>query len=73
MRLNILGCLLIIYEMILAYAGYIDTFWGNVILSPSSLRKHYDTMKAQKVKPRTTNGANKLQNTGSDEYDDLPI
>lgn len=25
MRLNILGCLLIIYEMILAYAGYIDT------------------------------------------------
>lgn len=48
-------------------------FWANVILSPSSLRKHYDTMKAQKVKPRTTSGANKLQNTGSDEYDDLPI
>lgn len=48
-------------------------FWSGVILSPSSLRKHYDTMKAQKDKPRTTNGANKLQNTGSDEYDDLPI
>ncbi len=48
-------------------------FWSGVILSPSSLRKHYDKMKAQKDKLRTTNGANKLQNTGSDEYDDLPI
>lgn len=25
MRLNILGCLLIIYEMVLAYAGYVHT------------------------------------------------
>lgn len=48
-------------------------FWSTVVLSPSSLRKHFDKMKAQKDKPRTTSGTNKLQNTGSDEYDDLPI
>lgn len=48
-------------------------FWSTVVLSPSSLRKHFDKMNAQKDKPRTTSGANKLQNTGSDEYDDLPI
>lgn len=48
-------------------------FWSTVVLSPSSLRKHFDKMNAQKDKPRTTSGTNKLQNTGSDEYDDLPI
>ncbi|WP_430619438.1 hypothetical protein [Enterococcus sp. DIV0802b] len=48
-------------------------FWSTVVLSPSSLRKHFDKMNAQKDKPRTTSGNNKLQNTGSDEYDDLPI
>ncbi|MGF2169741.1 hypothetical protein ACQUEQ_15190 [Enterococcus casseliflavus] len=48
-------------------------FWSTVVLSPSSLRKHFVKMKAQKDKPRTTSGTNKLQNTGSDEYDDLPI
>lgn len=48
-------------------------FWSTVVLSPTSLRKNFDKMKAQKDNPRTTNGTNKLQNTGSDEYDDLPI
>lgn len=44
-------------------------FWSGVILSPSSLRKHFDKMTAQQISRKNT--GNKLQNTGSDEYDDL--
>lgn len=44
-------------------------FWSGVILSPSSLRKHFDKMTAQQISRKNT--GNKLQNTGSDEYDNL--
>ncbi|WP_414842165.1 hypothetical protein [Enterococcus saccharolyticus] len=45
-------------------------FWAGVVLSPSSLRRNFNTMQAQMNSRKNTTG-NKLQNTGSDEYDDL--
>ncbi|WP_422698924.1 hypothetical protein ACOX9P_09210 [Enterococcus durans] len=50
-----------------------DEFWSGVILSPTSLRKHFDKMTVQKKKRKSPNGGRRLENTGSDEYDDLPI
>lgn len=46
-----------------------DDFWSGVILSPSSLRRNFDKMNARKNKRQP----NRLENTGSSEYDNLPI
>ncbi|MDT2981891.1 hypothetical protein ACFC8T_13555 [Enterococcus casseliflavus] len=48
-------------------------FWGGVILSPSSLRKHYDKMKAQRNNPTKKNGGRRLESEAFNDYDDLPI
>lgn len=48
-------------------------FWGGVILSPSSLRKHYDKMKAQRNNPSKKNGGRRLESEAFNDYDDLPI
>lgn len=48
-------------------------FWGDVILSPSSLRKHYDKMKAQRNNPTKKNGGRRLESEAFNDYDDLPI
>lgn len=50
-----------------------DDFWSGVILSATSLRKHFDKMLAQKNKKKQSNGGRKLESAGSDEYDNLPI
>ncbi|MFS1002235.1 hypothetical protein ACFC87_05130 [Enterococcus casseliflavus] len=48
-------------------------FWSGVILSPSSLRKHYDKMKAQRNNPTKKNGGRRLESEAFNDYDDLPI
>jgi hypothetical protein len=48
-------------------------FWSTVILSPTSLRKHFDKMTSQKDKVKHPKGGQRLENTNSSEYDDLPI
>ncbi|MFB8539181.1 hypothetical protein [Enterococcus thailandicus] len=50
-----------------------NDFWSGVILSATSLRKHFDKMLAQKNKKKQSNGGRKLESAGSDEYDNLPI
>lgn len=48
-------------------------FWGGVVLSPSSLRKHFDKMKAQRKSPNSKNNGRRLESQNYDDYDDLPI
>lgn len=50
-----------------------NDFWSGVILSATSLRKHFDKMLAQKNKKKQSNGGRKLESAGSDEYGNLPI
>lgn len=48
-------------------------FWSTVVLSPSSLRKHFDKMKAQRNNPTKKNGGRRLESEAFNDYDDLPI
>lgn len=48
-------------------------FWGGVILSPSSLRKHYDKMKAQKENPMKKNIGQRLKSEEDYDYNKLPF
>ena len=48
-------------------------FWSGVILSPSSLRKHYDKMKAQKEKPMKKNIGQRLKSEEDYDYNKLPF
>ena len=48
-------------------------FWSTVISSPTSLRKNFDTMIGQKDKVKHPKSGQRLENTNSSEYDDLPI
>lgn len=48
-------------------------FWSGVILSPSSLRKHYDKMKAQKENPMKKNIGQRLKSEEDYDYNKLPF